>query len=175
MRGRICDEPMLKKIWSDPVLSKVIAAGIIALLSLALGLCVRSNRQAKADTQDREDDHRGIVTPAGMHIKTGEPHTIEEHKSFVDAETGFAFTTQEVDDGTLLWGILPRADGVLSWYQLPNGSYGRGLWRYQEGHRVPFEFAGRRYFFVIADIDYKTKRTTVRVDAVVPDSTAPIH
>ena len=167
---------MLKKIWSDPVLSKVIAAGIIALLSLALGLCVRSNHQTKAtDAKDREDDGRGVVIPAGMHIKLGDPHVVEEHKSFVDAETGFAFTTQEVDDGKLLGGVLGRADGVLSWYQLPNGSYGRGLWRYQEGHRVPFDFAGKRYFFVIADIDYKTKRTTVRVDAVVPDTPAPIH
>jgi len=123
------------------------------------------DQNSRRDAVKEKDDP--ALVPAGMRIKLGQPCVVDEHKSFVDSETGFVFTTKEIDYGQFLWGLLPRADGVLSWYKLPDGSYGT-LWRYRESHRVPYKCAGKQYFFVIPDIDYKTWRATVRVDSVVP-------
>jgi hypothetical protein len=158
---------MFRRIWHDPVASTVIAAVILAALSSTVGWIFYVRPKAEALVRPANAITANLDSiPAQLSIKTGKQYTVAEHKAFVDAETGFSFRVDEIDDGTFLWGLVPRADGALSQYTLPSGVT-EELFRYPVGHRVPFDFGGRKFVFVIVDVEYKTRRAVVRVDELV--------
>jgi len=92
-------------------------------------------------------------------------YVIRQQKGFVDAETGFAFTA--VDISTVYPSFLGPswADGILSYYKLPDGTVGR-MHRRAPGERIDFSVDGRRFFAAVEDVDYKLKIATIRIREV---------
>jgi hypothetical protein len=94
-------------------------------------------------------------------------YVIREQKGFVDPETGFAFRANDIS--TVYPSFLgpDPADGILCFYQLPDGKYGP-LYRRGAGERIDFMVHGRRYFAAIEDVDYKLKVATIRIRETSP-------
>lgn len=85
---------------------------------------------------------------------------VGEGKSFTDEVTGFVFAVDEITDWL-------NTSGVLSRYTLPDGTKER-MHRWPVGHRVDFEFQGRKFFMVIQDIDYERKIAKIKIKEISP-------
>ena len=83
---------------------------------------------------------------------------VGEDQAFVDPETGFVFSVEEITD----W-LGTR--GVFSFYTFPNGQT-KGTYRWPLGHRDEFEYQGRRFYFVIQDINYNLKTATIKIKEI---------
>lgn len=90
--------------------------------------------------------------PRKMYVMEAE---VGEGKSYTDEETGFVFAVDEITDWL-------NTTGVLSRYTLPDGT-SKGMYRWPVGHRVDFQYQGRKFFMVIEDIDYNKKVAKIKI------------
>jgi hypothetical protein len=85
---------------------------------------------------------------------------VAEDKVYIDPETGFVFAVDEIS--SFLGGR-----GVLSRYTLPDGTR-EDVYRWPVGHRVDFQYQGRKFYMVIEDIDYDQKSAKIKIKEI-PD------
>lgn len=85
---------------------------------------------------------------------------VGEQKAYVDQETGFVFAVDEITN-------FLGTRGVLSRYTLPDRTRSIiGINRWLVGHRVDFQYQGRKFFMVIEEIDYNQKNATIRIKEI---------
>lgn len=89
-------------------------------------------------------------------------YVVGEEKGFVDLETGFAFKSHGIYRSR-----VGEADGILSSYQLPDGTVGQ-IWRRGAGTRIDFSVHGRRYIAAVEDVDYRIKIGIIRIKEFAP-------
>jgi len=85
---------------------------------------------------------------------------VEEGHSYTDKETGFVFAVDQISTG-----LLGERSGALSRYTLPDGAVKRP-YRLKAGHRVQFEYRGRKFFMVMEDIDYGRKVAKISIKEI---------
>lgn len=157
--------PVWKRVWTDPVWSKVIGACIFGTLSLLAASMVGPTRRDVSTVETgSQTKHASVEKP--LTLVHGVSQTIDEGAAFIDPETDFSFTVMNISDGIAM-GFIPlppvRYQGVFGYWLSPSGEKGPRL-RHLPGLRVRFVFGGADYVFVIVGVDHKARRATFRVD-----------
>jgi hypothetical protein len=115
----------------------------------------RTERSSK-ELATRPQDSAGTLPNSGQRAPYERVANVSLHETFVDPETGFVFSVDEITKGFFARGIP-----VTTKYTLPNGrSYYGGR---RIGFTVDFEARGRTFFAVIEGVDYERNQVRIRV------------
>jgi len=146
-----------------------VAVIIAAIITGVFTYVSRSSEKTNKNTNDQVTTSTPKLSPARLSSEKLPNNSVApklyvaeaevgEGKSYTDEETGFVFAVDEIKE-------LFLVDGVLSRYTLPDGT-AKSAYRWPVGHRVDFEYQGRKFFMVIADIDYNRKIAKIKIKEI---------
>ena len=114
----------------------------------------RQTRNEPAAPMPQQPQNAAISGRQGYDVSAWVP----KGKTYIDPKTAFVYAVDDIDDP----GGFLHVDGAFSWYTTPDGKRHETL-GYPLGFRDDFEYRGRRFAFVIEEIDYRGKRVKIRI------------
>jgi hypothetical protein len=155
-----------------------ISAIVVAIITGVFGLLSKSNDGTPTKSPTVSPSPLPIQQASSSDGKLSEPQNkrdgsnnpayemydeeaeVEEGHSYTDKETGFVFAVDQISTG-----LFGERSGALSRYTLPDGAAKRP-YRLRAGHRVQFEYRGRKFFMVMEDIDYARRVSKIRIKEI---------